>query len=163
MVRSVLFVCTANRCRSPMAAALLRQRLDLLGAQSADWQVESAGTWAEQDQPATALAIDVMRERGLDISGHQSRLIDRAMLKDASIVLVMTRHHQEALQIEFPEFAAKVHLMSELIDRTFDIADPFGGTEEDYRRCAANLEEILKTGFDRLLMLSDEAGEEEQA
>ena len=62
------------------------------------------------------------------------------LLENANIVLVMTHHHQEALQAEFPDVSHKVHLISELIGRDYDIEDPYGGSLEDYELCAADLQ-----------------------
>jgi protein-tyrosine-phosphatase len=139
-----------------MAAALLQQLLTHKDG-AADWKVTSSGTWAEPDQSATALAIDTLRPKGIDLGTHRSRMVDAEMLDAASIVLVMTRNHLEALSTEFPKMSAKIYLLSQLIGQTFDIEDPFGGTADDYRRCAIGLEQILTNGFDRLVELTDRA------
>src|SRR5512136_320070 len=125
--RSVLFVCTANQCRSPMAEVLLKS----LAAQRGEadrWQIQSAGTWTEPGRPATQLSQAVMRRRGIDLSSHRSHLIDADTLGAAEVILVMTRYHHEAIQAEFPEMRHKVYLLSQLIDRSFDIEDPYGGS-----------------------------------
>ena len=109
--RSVLFVCTANQCRSPMAEALLKSLA--AGRGEADrWQVQSAGTWTERGRPATQLSQVVMRRRNIDLSAHRSRLIDADLLAAASVIMVMTRHHQEAIQAEFPGIQHKIYLLS---------------------------------------------------
>src|SRR5512139_3295748 len=95
--RSVLLVCTANQCRSPMAEALLKSLAARRG-EADRWQIQSAGTWAVPGRPATQLAQVVMRRRSIDMSSHRSRLIDADMLAAASVILVMTRHHLEAIQ-----------------------------------------------------------------
>ena len=154
--RFVLFVCTANQCRSPMAEALLKS----LAAQHGEadrWQIQSAGTWAEAGRPATQLSQVVMQQRGIDLSAHRSRLVDADLLADAALILVMTRHHQEALQAEFPAAQGKVLLLSQLIDRRFDIEDPFGGSLDDYELCATDLQNILADGYDRLVEMIDQA------
>lgn len=153
--RSVLFVCTANQCRSPMAEGFLKS----LAAQHGEpdrWQVQSAGTWAEPGRPATPFSQAVMQRRHVDLSGHRSRPIDAELLAAASVVLVMTCHHREALQAEFPEAQGKVHMLSELIDRDFDIEDPYGGSLNDYELCATELQMILTNGYDRLVDMIDQ-------
>lgn len=153
-VRAVLFVCTANQCRSPMAEALLKA----LAAQHGEterWQIQSAGTWAEAGRPATQPAQAVMRQRGLDLTAHRSRPVAAELLEAVDAILVMTRHHQEALQAEFPAVHGKVLLLSQLIKRTFDIEDPFGGSLDDYDLCAADLQNILNEGYDHLADLID--------
>jgi protein-tyrosine-phosphatase len=153
-LRSVLFVCTANQCRSPMAAALLKT----LAAQRGEadrWQIQSAGTWAEPGRPATQLSQVVMQLHNSDLSDHRSRPVDADVLAAAAVILVMTRHHQEALQAEFPAMQDKILLLSQLIDRSFDIEDPFGGNLDDYELCASDLQTILTDGYDRLAEMID--------
>ena len=153
-LRSVLFVCTANQCRSPMAAALLKS----LAAQRGEldrWQIQSAGTWTEAGRPATQLSQAVMQRRNIDLSSHQSRPIDAELLATTAVILVMTRSHREALQVEFPEVQDKIFLLSQLIDRSYDVEDPFGGSLDDYELCATDLENILSSGYDRLAEMID--------
>ena len=154
-LRSVLFVCTANLCRSPMAEAILKSLVAQRG-EAGRWQIQSAGTWTEPGRPVTPLAQQVMQRRNIDLSDHRTRSIDADLLRTASVVLVMTRHHQEALQAEFPEAQHKVYLLSQLIDRSFDIADPYGGSLDDYELCATDLQNILTDGYDRLVELLDQ-------
>ncbi len=139
-----------------MAEGLFKQQIAQLG-DGAQWQVASAGTWAEDYRPAMSLACTTMAEQGIDLNGHRSRLLDGAMLQEADIILVMTRHHLEAIRAEFPEIAERTYLMSQLIDQTFDIDDPVQGTLDDYRRCAADLKQILSNGYARLVELTDQA------
>jgi protein-tyrosine-phosphatase len=155
-LRSVLFVCTANQCRSPMAAALLRSLADQRG-EADRWQIQSAGTWAEPERPATQLSQAVMQRRGITLAEHRSRSVTAELLESVDVVLVMTRHHQEALQAEFPTVQGRVLLVSQLIDRKFDIEDPFGGSADDYEFCAADLQNILREGYGRLAEMIDQA------
>jgi protein-tyrosine phosphatase len=139
-----------------MAAALLKA----LAAQRGEadhWQIQSAGTWAEPDRPATQLSRAVMQQRHIDLSDHRSRPIDAELLGSVAVILVMTRHHQEALQAEFPAVQNKIMRLSQLIDREFDIEDPFGGSLGDYELCAVDLENILREGYDRLAKMIDRA------
>ncbi len=154
--RSVLFVCTANQCRSPMAEALLKALAARRG-ETDRWQVQSAGTWTEPGRPPTQLAQAVMQRRNIDLSGYRSRPIDAELLAAASVVLVMTRHQQEALQVEFPNARDKVFLLSQLIDRSFEVEDPYGGSLDDYELCATELQNILTDGYDRLAEMVDRA------
>ncbi len=139
-----------------MAEALLKS-LVAQRDETGRWQIESAGTWAEPGRPATPLAQTVMQRRSIDISGHRSRLIDADMLAAASVVLVMTRHHLEAIQAEFPDVQGRVYLLSQLVNRDFDIEDPYGGNPDDYELCASELQNILTDGYDRLAGLVDRA------
>jgi len=153
-MRSVLFICTANRCRSPMAEGLFKQEVARRG-EALQWRIQSAGTWAEPDLPATQLAQTVMAQRQIDLTGHRSQPVDGELLREADVILVMTHNHQEALQAEFPEIAPRVYLLSQLVDRSFDIEDPYGGTWDDYAVCADELQSILTDGWPRLVELID--------
>ena len=153
-MRHILFVCTANQCRSPMAAGLFQQQIEQAGEVDR-WQIASAGTWAENQRTATTFARTTMIERNIDISGHRSRLLDGDLLHGVDVILVMTRHHREAICAEFPEVADRTLMMSQLIGQTFDIVDPVQGTLDDYRRCAADLQQILTDGYPRLVELAD--------
>jgi protein-tyrosine-phosphatase len=149
MSRRILFVCTGNVCRSPMAAALFNAKARHLGEHHA-YVARSAGTWALENQPASGHAITVMRERGIDLTGHRGQTVTRKLLERAAVVIVMTASHRDALTSEFPTVRGKLHLMSELIDRTFDIADPYGGTLAEYQDCAASLEKLIDSGYEKI-------------
>lgn len=149
----VLLVCTANRCRSPMAMVILRQLLNtaqLSGQPSeqrdpdpTDWHVTSAGTWAAEGLQAMPNSQTVAAELGLDLSLHHARAITDEILQAQDLVLVMERGHREALVTEFPEHAAKIHLLSALAGPPFDINDPAAGTIDDYRDTARLLASLL--------------------
>ncbi len=149
MRHSILFVCTGNVCRSPMAAALFNAKAHDLGDDQT-YTAISAGTWALENQPASGHALTVMAERALDLTAHRGQTITREMLEQAAVVIVMTRSHRDALASEFPTVRFKIHLMSELIDRTFDVADPYGGALAEYQDCAASLENLIDLGYEKI-------------
>jgi protein-tyrosine phosphatase len=136
-----------------MAAALLNRLVTDRG-EAEQWQIESAGTWAIPDLPATSSARLVSRACGIDLTSHRARPLTGDMLHAADLILVMTRFHLEALRAEFPEVAGKTYLISQLIGQMFDIDDPVNGTLDDYQACLNDLSRILTQGFARLKELA---------
>ena len=151
---TVLMVCTGNICRSPMAAALLRRRLEQ-DEERSDWRVVSAGTWASEGRRASGHAIEEMASRGLDIGSHRSRSVDERLMEQADLVLVMTQNHAEALAATFPDRAEKVHLLSEMVGETYDISDPYGGPRSEYASVARELEGLIDRGYEQIVSLAE--------
>jgi len=161
----VAFVCTGNICRSPMAEAVLRDRAP---SRSLDLTVTSSGTWAIDGNRATPDAVDVMRRRGVDLSGHRSRSLDVRELRAADLVVAMTSVHLREIGEAAPDAIPKVVLMKELTElepgplapdtapsermeallaarrppwrRAFDLDDPMGLPIWVYDRCATEIE-----------------------
>jgi protein-tyrosine-phosphatase len=151
----VLLVCTANICRSPVAEAILRDRLQQAGL--TDWTVRSAGTWALAARGASRFSRDLMAEQGLDISKHQAIMIDEQQLATADLVLCMESGHVEALQIEFPQYAPKIYMLSQMVGRRYNIADPYGGPIIAYRDMVQEIMWLIEAGLPRIIELA--AGE----
>jgi protein-tyrosine phosphatase len=136
-----------------MAEVLLRRRLEQQGLTG--WQVESAGTWAMDGRPASRHAVQVMAERGIDLTPHRSRAVNRRLIADTDLVLTMTRDHAEALRVEFPDQAVKIHLLSEMKDgRRYDVDDPYGGPLAEYQACASELANLVEVGLERIKSLA---------
>lgn len=154
---NILLVCTGNLCRSPMAATLLQARLTR-DEERQDWRVSSAGTWATDGRPASAYAAAEMARRGLDLAGHGARSVTRDLVAEADLVLVMTRNHAEALRSAFPESAHKVYMLSEMIGKRYDIGDPYGGSRMEYAYTAQELEELVESGYARIVGLVEGPG-----
>lgn len=150
---SVLFVCTANICRSPLAEALFR---DMVRDEPGEWKVESAGTWALVGEPAAQKSQQVLAERGLDASDHRARSVSLELLNSFKLILTMENGHKEALQIEFPAIKGRVYTLSEMVGDEFDIHDPIGGPLVDFQATADELEQILSEGYARIIQLAKE-------
>lgn len=151
-MHSVLFVCTGNICRSPMAVGLLR---DKVKANQSDWRVESAGTWAMDGSPAALNSRLVMEARGVDLSSHRSRPVTRDLLAEFNLVLTMERGHKEALQFEFPQSAGRIFTLGEMVGGDFDIHDPIGSPLVDFQDAVEELAQLIDAGFARIRELSE--------
>lgn len=149
----VLFVCTGNLCRSPMAAGLLRERLTQEGLE-ARYNVSSAGTWAVDDHPASEHAVTVMAERGIDIRQHIAHTVTAQDMSMADLILVMSSEHEQRLRNTWPQYAWKVHRLSEMAGKRKEIRDPYRGPIEEYRECADTIAEYIDRGFERILELA---------
>lgn len=153
MVR-VLFVCTGNTCRSPMAEALLRDKLKKNGA-AGQVSVSSAGLSAWEGEPASPEAVDAMDCRGISsIASHRSRQVDAVQIGESDLVLTMTRFHKEALQPRFADNKAKIFLLSEYAGVSEDVTDPVGGSMADYRLCADQLDLLIDGAMEKILALA---------
>lgn len=149
----ILFVCTGNICRSPMAAGLLRQRLAQEGLDSR-YEVASAGVWAMDDRPASENAVAVMAERGIDIGQHIAHTLTAQDVSAAALILVMSREHEEMIRNTWPQYEWKVHRLSEMGGKRRNIPDPYRGTVEEYRECADLISDYIDRGFGRILELA---------
>ncbi|AEE95267.1 low molecular weight protein arginine phosphatase [Mahella australiensis] len=144
MISSILFVCSGNTCRSPMAQAIAETMFRKADSGLEAIKVMSAGIAAVNGQPASANAIEVMREMGMDISRHRSRMLSGELVEQADLILTMTLQHKRYVLMMFPESYDKVFTLKEYADcGSSDIPDPFGGSLEDYRECANEIQQAL--------------------
>jgi len=123
---SVLFVCTANQFRSPLAVAFLLKNLNNTGTTEGQWIVESAGTWVESGLPVPEITLKVAdRLKLVGLNGHVTRQIDHDILDRFNLIIVMEMGQKEALQSEFPSVRDRLCMLSEIADGlSYDIADP---------------------------------------
>lgn len=130
---TILFVCSGNTCRSPMAMALFRLK-------KTDIRAESAGIFAQNGQSASMEAIKACALLGADLSDHKSRRITPEIIEDADIIAAMTVSQKMQLLLAGCP-SEKVFLLSELTGIPGDIPDPFGQSQEVYNKTA---QELLK-------------------
>ena len=128
---TILFVCTGNICRSPMAEYLLRHQLP----PGAPWTVSSAGMAALPGFAASPEAVQALREIGIDLSPHRSRPLSRELVDSAAMIVVMSGTHREQLKARYPNALDRVFLLKRFDAQSDggDVFDPIGMPVEVYR------------------------------
>ena len=141
----ILFVCTGNTCRSPMAEGLCTAVAQLLGLEV---EATSAGIGATDVSRPSLHAVAVMRERGIEISNHRSRQLRAGSAQAVDLVLAMTSKHAEQARAIVGS-AVRVQTLGEYAGVREAVDDPFGGTVERYRRTAEQIHRLLMEALSR--------------
>ncbi|MFB4163319.1 low molecular weight protein arginine phosphatase [Alteribacillus sp. JSM 102045] len=141
IIKHVLFVCTGNTCRSPMAEALFRAKIDN------NIEVQSAGIHAIAGMPASDGTMEVLNEKNITLE-HESKPLTEDLVNWADIILTMTKSHHEMVVHTYPQAADKIFTLKEFAVEAEkdmgDILDPIGGTTETYRATAEEMDQLLE-------------------
>jgi len=151
---SVLFVCTANRFRSPIAAALFSRRLQQEGL-AHDWKVSSAGTWAEPGLAVVPSPKWISDHFGLNLEKHKAIRIVSGLLEWYDLILVMENSHQESLWVEFPKMKDKVFLLAKVSTGVaYDVPDPGIIEDDTFLDIATELSDLINNGYQEICLLA---------
>jgi protein-tyrosine-phosphatase len=152
LTRTVVFVCTGNTCRSPLAEVLMKKhlaaRLDCTeeALPARGWRIVSAGLQADEGQPASPYAREVAQGRGVSLAGHRSQGFLDAPVEEADYLIALTRGHREVIRAWTN--APGVRLLR---GDGQDVSDPYGGPREVYEACAEEIEQHVRLLADQLL------------
>lgn len=149
-MKRILIICTANICRSPMAMGLLNDRLRQAGL-NGQVAVTSAGVYGLDGSPASQPGVEVLAERGIDISAHRAHTVTEREVAEADLVLVMEEAHRRTLFYNYPHLLGKIFLLSEMSGAYGDIKDPYRKPKEEYARTANELAALIENGFPNIL------------
>jgi RpiB/LacA/LacB family sugar-phosphate isomerase len=140
-MKTILFICTGNVCRSPMAEGIFRHAIQGRG----NYRVISAGLGAMDGQPPSAHAVEAVKELGIDIASQRSRMLTPDLVAQADYIFGMTHSHVDTVLLLYPQAAEKTFLLREFDDTLDpfekDISDPIGGSYEVYLNCRDQIEQ----------------------
>ena len=148
----IVFVCTRNRFRSPLASAILKRELATRKIPG-EWIVESAGSWVQDLLPPTPEAFIEAAKRSLDLSSHISQGIEALDLDSVDLLLVMEIGQKESILLDFPKLSGRIFLLSELSGLAFTIPDPYL-TKESFSEIALEIETLIKENFEEIINIA---------
>ncbi len=132
----VVFVCTGNTCRSPMAEGILKNYKE-------DISVLSRGLYVPEEINASFNSIKAMEEMDIDISSHRSKQLTTREAEESDLVITMTQGHKNTILSAYPKFADKTFTLAEYAGDSGDVSDPYGMDFDAYRRCAKRIRELI--------------------
>lgn len=140
---SVLFVCTGNTCRSPMAEALCKKMLEEGSKnRTCKFEVGSAGTHALPGQSASIRTIEAAQTLTIDLSQHRSRLLTQTLIQRSTVIFGMTQEHVAYIKESFQHLPQHLYLLGEWCDKG-EVLDPIGGDEATYQQMLKQMQALM--------------------
>lgn len=143
---NIVFVCTGNTCRSPMAEGITRT---LAAEMNVDVEIASAGLFAAYGAKPTTQAVNAVQDI-VDISKHESQPLTMSLVNNADLVIGMTEDHKTVLLRQFPFEMQKIKTLAEWGGSAGDVADPFGSSQEVYNQCSEQIYNLVKSGLESI-------------
>ncbi len=148
---SILFVCTANQFRSPIAAASFAQKLSAAGSCDT-WKISSAGTWTSSGLPAHPEAIKSAAKIGLDLNNHQTLEVNADIIAQHDLIVVMESNHKESIELEFPAARGKIVLLGQMAKiPEKEISDPAKSNFSNADQVALTIHTLIQRTFPKLV------------
>lgn len=152
----ILFICTANQFRSPLAAAYFSRKIILSGV-SGEWMVGSAGTWAVEGLPAHPVALETAAAAGIDISRHRTREVNDKIINVADLIVCMQKNHREALEAEFIAARGRIILLGSFARLPADeIPDPAKDSFSRPEVTAQMIYQSIDDGFAEIMQIASD-------
>lgn len=140
-IHNILFVCTGNTCRSPMAEGIFNSMAE---NENLNVRASSAGIYVLPCSKVSKNSVDALSVENIDISKHQPKQLDFQLISDADLVLTMSSSHKSAIINEFPDLKNKVYTIAEFVGEKSDISDPFGGDLNLYKSCMIDIKSLIE-------------------
>jgi protein-tyrosine phosphatase len=138
---NILFICTGNTCRSPIAEGLFQK---MLHDKEGSYKIGSAGIYVHKDDNINDFSKNELLKRGIDFSERRAVQVTKSLIEDADLVFTMTSNQRRLLVENFPCSADKIHLLGDFTGFDEDVVDPYGSNENIYKKCADHIESMLK-------------------
>lgn len=144
-MKKIIFVCTGNTCRSPMAEKISQK---IAKDRNLNYKIESRGLAVFEAEPANKYAINALETYGISLKNHLAKSFNIDDIERDTLILTMTQQHKKQLLSFYPNIKGSVYGITEFIGETGDIMDPFGKPLEAYNECARQLYKIITKIFD---------------
>lgn len=144
---NILFVCTGNTCRSPIAEGVLR---DMAKREQLPYVVLSAGLRAFPGAPVSRESVEaaLLLEPPVDIATHKARTLKVEYMEASDVVITMTEDLKARVQSAFPKMAYKVYTLNEIAKESGEVADPYGASSAVYETCAKQIQQLIEKGLE---------------